>query len=210
MQLREALEQIAEIRSRMAQSEVFRGYRAIPAALSGLLALLAGMLQPLIVPEPVNHLGLYVGFWIVVASISVLMVLLTIAVRDWLLGSSETRKLTWLALWQFVPGIFAGFAVTLIIARYAPEAGWLLPGLWQLFFSQGVFASCRFLPRAAYGVGGFYLLSGISTLLLAQQDAALSPLAMALPFGVGQFYSAGVLYWTLERHEQRETSTEPG
>jgi len=210
MQLREALEQIAEIRHRMAQSELFRGYRAIPAAVSGILAVIAGAIQPLVVPDPVNQLGRYVGFWIVVAFVSVMIVLLTIAMRDWFVGCSETRKLTWLALFQFVPCILSGFALTMVVVKYAPEAGWLVPGLWQLFFSQGVFASCRFLPKAAYGVGGFYLLCGVLTLLLAREDWALSPLAMAIPFGVGQLYSAGVLYWTLERHEQRQASTEPG
>ena len=35
MELREALTQITEIRLQMARTEVFRGYRAIPAAFSG-------------------------------------------------------------------------------------------------------------------------------------------------------------------------------
>ena len=38
MELREALTQIAEIRTRMAETERFRGYRAAPIALSGLIA----------------------------------------------------------------------------------------------------------------------------------------------------------------------------
>ena len=40
-----------------------------------------------------------------------------------------------------------GGVVTAAVVRLAPESAWLMPGLWQLFFSQGVFASCRFLPR---------------------------------------------------------------
>ena len=34
MELREALSQIAEIRLQMARTETFRGYRAVPVALS--------------------------------------------------------------------------------------------------------------------------------------------------------------------------------
>ena len=39
MELREALTQITEIRLQMARTEVFRGYRALPAAFSGGVAL---------------------------------------------------------------------------------------------------------------------------------------------------------------------------
>jgi hypothetical protein len=37
------------------------------------------------------------------------------------------------------------------------------------------------------------------TLCLTLREAALSPWAMGVPFGVGQLLAAGVLYWTLER-----------
>ena len=42
MELREALNQIAVIRQRLAASELFRGYRALPVGASGLLALAGG------------------------------------------------------------------------------------------------------------------------------------------------------------------------
>jgi hypothetical protein len=60
MELREALSQIAEIRRRMAASEIFRGYRALPVAFSGLLALAAGAVQPLVVPDPARDVRMFV------------------------------------------------------------------------------------------------------------------------------------------------------
>ena len=36
-------------------------------------------------------------------------------------------------------------------------------------------------------------------LIWARGPFEFSPLAMGLPFGVGQFLSAAILYWTLER-----------
>ena len=45
MELREALTQIAEIRRQMAKSDVFRGYRSAPVAVSGVLALGAAVVQ---------------------------------------------------------------------------------------------------------------------------------------------------------------------
>jgi hypothetical protein len=74
----------------------------------------------------------------------------------------------------------------------------MLPGLWQVLYSLGIFASCRLLPRATFGVALFYLAAGLTSLTLARGDAAFSPWAMGLSFGIGQFLAAGVLYRTLE------------
>jgi hypothetical protein len=124
--------------------------------------------------------------------------------RDRVAGTSLTRPVTWLAIGQFVPCLVGAAAVTAVIVRIASEAAWLLPGLWQVFFSQGVFASCRLLPRAAFAVGVFYLLAGVVTLAAARGDSALAPWAMAVPFGLGQTLAAAVLYWTLERSDGEE------
>ena len=199
MDLREALDSIAVIRRRMAESEVFRGYRALPVALSAIFALLAGFVQPTILPRPEQRVAGYVALWSVVAMLSIGAAGLAMYIRDQMVGASVTRPVTWLAVGQFVPCLVAAAAVTVAVVRVAPESAWLLPGLWQVFFSQGVFASCRLLPRPAFAVGVFYLAAGIATLLLARGSFALSPWAMALPFGVGQLLAAAVLYWTLER-----------
>jgi hypothetical protein len=76
-----------------------------------------------------------------------------------------------------------------------------------LFFSQGVFASCRLLPRPVFAVGVFYLIAGTVTLFVFRESDALSPCAMAVPYGVGQMLSAAILYWTLERRDAVETET---
>ena len=41
-----ALDQIAEIHQQIAKGEVYRGYRSLPVALSGLIGLIAAWLQP--------------------------------------------------------------------------------------------------------------------------------------------------------------------
>ena len=80
----------------------------------------------------------------------------------------------------------------------------MLPGLWQVVYSLGIFASCRLLPRATFWVAVFYLGTGLAVLTLGHGDAALSPWAMGLPFGVGQLLAAAVLYRTLERDHAAE------
>jgi hypothetical protein len=199
MELREALDSIAVIRRRMAETEVFRGYRALPVAFSAVLALAAGFLQPVLVPRPDQDVPGYVALWSAVAMLSIAAAGLAMFLRDRVAGTSLTRPVTWLAVGQFIPCLVAAASVTAVLVRAAPETAWALPGLWQVFFSQGVFASCRLLPRAAFGVGVFYLVAGVATLLLARGPDALSPWAMAVPFGVGQLAAAAVLYWTLER-----------
>jgi hypothetical protein len=113
-------------------------------------------------------------------------------------AASLRREITWLAVEQFVPCLAAGALLTVVLVRSAPESLWMLPGLWQILFSLGVFASCRLLPRATFGVAVFYLAAGLTCLALARGEAALSPWAMGVPFGVGQWLAAGVLYSTLE------------
>jgi hypothetical protein len=206
MELREALTQISEIRRQVARTAVFRGYRAMPVAFSGILALAAAGFQALWIAEPDKRLGAYLTLWLGAAILSGLAAGMEMALRCWKSVSTITREITWLAVEQFLPCLAAGGLVTLVLAVYAPENVWMLPGLWQILFSLGIFASYRLLPRATFGVALFYMVTGLLCLALAQNEAALSPWAMGLPFGVGQLYAAAVLYWTLERtHEQSET-----
>jgi hypothetical protein len=196
--LRDALEQIAEIRRQMARTEVFRGYRALPVALSGVLAWSAGALQAAFLPEPSARLGAYLTLWVgaAVASAAIAGGFMVDRMRRG--GSSWTRDTTRLALEQFLPCVVAGGLIA-GLALAQPELAWLLPGLWQVLFSLGIFASGFLLPPAVRGVAAWYLVTGIATLAVARGDAALAPWTMAIPFGVGQLAAAAVLYWTLER-----------
>ena len=93
---------------------------------------------------------------------------------------------------QYIPVGVAGTLTTVVLYRYAPQALPLLPGLWQIMFSLGVFASCRSLPRGMFAIGVWYLAAGLAVLALSSV-APFSPLAMAVPFGVGQLLMAFVL-----------------
>jgi hypothetical protein len=199
MHLREALNQIAEIRLRLAESEVFRGYRSLPVALSGLFAFAGGIVQSAILPDPMANASGYVAIWGTVALLSIAAAGTTMFLRDCFAGCSHTRAITWLALRQLVPCLIAGGGITLVMLRHANDACWMLPGLWAVLFSQGIFASARLLPRPIFVVGVYYLVAGLFTLMFANGVNSLSPLSMALTFGIGQFLTAGVLYWTLER-----------
>lgn len=200
MELHEALSQIAEIRSRVAATQRFRGYRAVPVATSGVLAVLAAGVQPWLLPDPAANLAGYLVLWVATAVAGAGASASGIVLRYRAGADSPlARELTRLAVGQFAPCVAAGALVTLVIARHAPDAGWVLPGLWQVLFSLGVFASCRLLPPATAAVGAFYLLAGAFNLSHGPGPAAFSPWAMGVPFGVGQLCVAGILYWHLER-----------
>ena len=62
MELREALDQIAEIREHIARTEVFRGYRSLTVAFSGLLAISAAAIQPRVAPLPTKQLDVYLMY----------------------------------------------------------------------------------------------------------------------------------------------------
>ena len=113
---------------------------------------------------------------------------------------SETeRARTRQAVGQFAPCTLAGGLLTAVILFSAEESVWLLPGIWCVLFSLGIFASLRVLPRGVGNVAVFFLLCGLANLLIGQGEHALAPWAMAVPFGVGQLWAACVLYWRLER-----------
>jgi hypothetical protein len=201
MELHEALTQISEIRLQMARTQVFRGYHSLPTAFSGVLAMSAAAFQAAWLPEPAASLSSYLTIWFVVAALSLVAAGVEIWVHCLRSESALRREVSWLAVEQFLPAVVAGGLLTYVLVSSAPESVWLLPGLWQLLFSLGVFASCRLLPKAVFGVAVFYLIAGILTLIWARGDAAFSPWAMGVPFGVGQLVAAAVLYWTLERKD---------
>ncbi|MGC3972458.1 MAG: hypothetical protein QM775_35475 [Pirellulales bacterium] len=192
MELHEALGQIRVIRRQMARSETFRGYRAWPTALGGLIACGAAALQPWLVPQPAEQLPRYLALWIGVAAIAGI----------WAAGDAWRRHrgadtlqstLTRLAMEQFVPSVAAGTALTAALVFAAPSQAWLLPGLWAVVFALGLFASQRLLPRLMVVPAVWYLAVGCTCIALGPERAGLAPWVMAATFGFGQAAVALVL-----------------
>src|SRR5262249_45489859 len=86
-----------------------------------------------------------------------------------------------------------GVLLRCVLCGLAPQSLWLLPGLWQIVFSLGLFAACRSLPRPMFAAAVWYLATGLGSLAFANGAHAFSPLAMAVPYGLGQLYIAAVL-----------------
>jgi hypothetical protein len=199
MELQDALAQLSEIRLHVARTEPFRGYRAATAAFSAVVAVAAASLQAIVIPDPAADPQAYLLLWIVAAIISVAVTALEMVVRCRRSISPTAGRMTWLAVEQFLPCTIAGAVLTFVLAVSSPVSIWMLPGLWGMLFSLGIFASSRLLPRPIIWVGWYYLSCGALSLAFAQGAHAFSPWAMGAAFGGGQFLAAVVLYITLER-----------
>ncbi|HVX13873.1 MAG TPA: hypothetical protein VHC22_22005 [Pirellulales bacterium] len=198
--LDEALAQISDIRSHLARSETFRGYRSTIVGFSAVAAFTAAALQAWLIPDPSSAMEKYLVLWIGAAALSLVVAAVEMSVRCARALSPLSVRHTRLAVEQFLPCLVAGGLLTMAVVRYAAESAWMLPGLWSIVFSLGVFASWRLLPRPAFWVAVWYLAAGTVCLATARGGHALSPWAMAGTFGVGQTLAAAILYYTLERN----------
>ena len=192
--LQEALSEIQTIRSQVARGTEFRGYGPASIAVSGILALLVAAAQA---KWMMRHAGIDLTTWLSVwagtAAVSVLLTGLETFVRARRVHVGFAREMVQSAIEQFLPAVTVGFLLTVVMVRAAPQDCWMLPGLWQLIFSLGVFASCRFLPRQMFAVGVWYLAAGLTCVAIGSVTRTLSPWTMGIPFGVGQLFVAGVL-----------------
>src|SRR4051794_24699517 len=107
-----ALDQISEIRRQMARGQVFRGYRAHTTALTGVLALIAAGLQPLLLPRPWANLPGYLFLWGGLAISSVAVFATELFIRCRRLASPLQNERTFEAIERFVPSLAAGALLT--------------------------------------------------------------------------------------------------
>jgi hypothetical protein len=191
------LSQIAEIRTAVERSACFRGYRSAPVAGSGALAGVAALIQFWMVQDPAQHLAAYLALWTGTAAVSLTLVMLEVIARYGWSVTELQRSGTCRAAGYFAPCLIAGVLLTTGICELQPAAAGLLPGLWSILFSLGVFASRPVLPRPMIWIGVWYLLAGWLVLMFSK--GSMAPWTMFVPFGIGQLAAAAVLYWQLER-----------
>jgi hypothetical protein len=187
MHVERALAHIHEIHAQVLRSEIFRGYRAVPVAVTGALALAVAFVQSAWLPPlPLRgHLLLWVGYAVACGVVCGTDLGLRCAFGDhWL------RQQAVLAVRQFAPAMVVGLALTAALLDSTSAA--LLPGLWTLVFALGVFASLPYLPREILWVALFYLAAGVM-LLASASPAPPSPWTLGSVFGLGQLACAWLL-----------------
>jgi hypothetical protein len=186
-----ALAEIGAIRSQLARGERFHGLGPSAFAATGVLAVLAALAQGLFAVAPSART--FLALWIAVAAVSAGVIGFEMWGRSRRMHSQLADEMIAAAVAQFMPAAAAGALLTAVLFLFAPQCLWMAPGLWQIAYGLGVFASCRFLPPAMRLVGGWYVAAGLVCIALAQGPHAFSPWSMGLPFGAGQMLVAGVL-----------------
>ena len=195
--LHKALGDISSIRRQMAQSTEFRGYGPATLASTGVFAISAAGVQALWLPDPANHVPAYLAIWIWTAILSAALIGAQMHARTRRIHSGLADEMIRMAVEQFLPSVGAGALITIVLVRYVPVALWMLPGIWQVIFSLGVFSSCRFLPRPMLAAGAWYLMTGLVCIAVGD-GRALSPWTMGIPYGAGQLLVAGILLFTTQ------------
>jgi hypothetical protein len=193
--LDKALADILAIRSQLAAGTAFRGYGPATVAATSGIALLTAVLQFLWLKDPTGQPIAFFGGWVAAALLSAALIGIEMVARTRRHHSGLADAMIQQAIGQFLPAAAAGLLLAVMLWKFAPETLWMLPGLWQVLVSLGVFASVRSLPRSIAFGGAWYFLSGFVVLLLASQNHLLSPWTMGLPFVAGQLLMAALLHF---------------
>jgi hypothetical protein len=193
--LDKALADIFAIRSQIAAGTAFRGYGPAAIAATGGLALMTAVAQLLWLDDPTGQPVMFFAGWAATALVSAGLIGVEMRARSRRHHSGLADAMIHQAVEQFLPAGAAGALLAVTLWRFAPEALWMLPGLWQLLVSLGICASARSLPRTVMLGAAWYFVAGFATLMLASENHALSPWAMGLPFVIGQLLMAAILHF---------------
>ncbi|HEY3849742.1 MAG TPA: hypothetical protein VGL87_02130 [Steroidobacteraceae bacterium] len=191
-ELDRALLDINFVREHIARTTQFKGYGPLTLAATGLFALGVAALQVRMAAPPRARALEFLAVWSATAAIAVTLIGVEAVVRSRRLHGGMAVEMLQSAIEQFLPALTAGVLITFALMRWSPTSLWMLPGLWQIVFSLGVFSTARILPKAVFIVGIWYLGCGLACFALGQSDP-LSPWSMGIPFGVGQLLVACIL-----------------
>ncbi|WP_260703230.1 hypothetical protein [Edaphobacter flagellatus] len=193
--LNQALGDISRIRRQVAATTEFRGYGPATLAATGGMAMLAALAQRFVIANPAAHLAVYLQLWITTAILAMALTGTQMFTRSRRIHSALSDDMIRMAVEQFLPALGAGSLLTLVLFFYVPQSAWMLPGLWQIVFGLGIFASGRFLPKLIFVAGAWYLFTGLAVIAVGVENA-FSPIAMGVPFGVGQLLVAAILFYS--------------
>ena len=202
--LDKALADIIAIRSQLAAGTAFRGYGPATIAATSGVALITAILQYVLLAEPTAHpLAFFVG-WALAAALSAAMIWIEMLARTRRHHSGLADAMVLQAVEQFLPAGIAGVLLAVMLWKFAADTLWMLPGLWQILVSLGVFASVRSLRRTVAFAGAWYFIAGFVTLVIASHSHALSPWSMGLPFVIGQLLMATIIHFASGENDVEE------
>lgn len=208
MEVERALADLQEVRDRLASLQRYRGYSGQAAAVSGVFAVVAGLIQLAVSPSPrtaadvTTYLLIWFGCLAAALAVNYGAGLLWYARNAERHARSQTRN----AGLTILPAVVLGAVLSLaLIIRN--EAG-LLPGVWYACYAIGLFAARAMLPRGVLNISILFGAIGTALLLAPDQNFPLQWWIMPLGFGAGQIV-IGRLIAVDERDDAAEDGTWP-
>src|SRR5215468_7681781 len=193
--LDKALADIIVIRSQIAAGTAFRGYGPAAMVVTGGIALVTCILQSVLLGKPTESPLAFLLGWAAAALLSLIVIWIEMLARSRRHHSGLADAMIHQAVEQSLPAGIAGVLLAVMLWKFAPETLWMLPGLWQILVSLGVFASVRSLPRTVAFAAAWYFIAGFVVLVIASHSHALSPWTMGLPFVIGQLLMAAIIHF---------------
>ncbi|HTX02649.1 MAG TPA: hypothetical protein VMD07_03125 [Candidatus Acidoferrales bacterium] len=194
MDRQQAAADLAEVRLRLATVQRFPGFSGFAAIASGIVGLVAGVLQSIVAPHPstASELRVYETIWL--STLAVALLLNYGAVGIWLLRNHGRHAVeqSRIAAVAILPSLIFGGTLTLALA--STNAWSVLPGIWYGAYAVGLFASRTLVPASVMTVAGAFGVISIA-LLLPFSGFSLAWWVMPLGFGFGQI----IIGWCLAR-----------
>ena len=180
-----AIREIADIRAQMAMSTRFRGYAPGVVGVIGLAALALLAMQ---IAWPARFAAddrQFVLLWGLLMAAGFLVIGTEAIVRAHRENGRMAHPMLAAAMRVVVPTGMISAAVPLVVLAYAPDAAWIVPGIWQMLIGLVAFASYPSMPRSIVWPGAWFQGSGAAGLIMAGQHGALTPLLVGVPFAIG-------------------------
>ena len=192
--IQQALEQVQELRTRILDNRLFKGYSA-RARLGGASAALLGtlLLASGIVPQTVAAHTIAWGSVCVIAA-----VLNYGALVRWYREQPEQKR----EMAMLRPAIDAlpalSVAALLTWAIYARQQHDMLFGTWMVMFGLMHTSSRHSLPQKIWWLGWYYIACGVWYFVLLDVQNFYNPWPMGIVFTVGECAGA----WVLRKHRE--------
>jgi hypothetical protein len=111
------------------------------------LAIVAAGIQSVWLEDAREQVTGYLVVWIGTAVIAAALIGAEAVTRSRRLHSGLADEMIYAAIEQLIPVGVAGALLTFVLVRFPAESLWMLPGLWQLFFSLGILHRAGFCRK---------------------------------------------------------------
>jgi len=189
-----AISEISDIKSQLAASTRFRGYAPEAVATIGFISALLVLAQltfPSVLAASDTQIALVWGGVLLINGCATTIEAVARSRRQHgPMAGAMLRGATLVTM----PVTLIGIVIGAVVLLYAPDVTWLLPGIWQMHVGVVGFSSYSFLPHRIIWPALWYLLSGAVVLLFSAMNGSVSILLAGVPFVVGHFWIAWLLY----------------